>query len=183
MPSTLKRNDVRFCTSGPRKPAVKRRNCSGVFACANALRAFKHVVAQAEVCVAAPLREAGTRNDLHHHASRIVIVGREGVGPESYLPDFVTIRKTAAAKAIHLKDRTGAARHRLQLLAQFVRVVRQLRDLVFFEGGRQRIATWVGVDSLADHDFFLKAGDAQCDGLVIVAATQRHACFVRREPG
>ena len=103
----------------------------------------QHIVAQAEVGVAAPLREAGPRDDLHHHASRIVIVGREGIGPETDLADFVAVRQAAAAEAVHLEHRAGAAGHRLELRAQFVGVVRQLRDLVFFERRRQRVAAWV----------------------------------------
>ncbi|OFW00586.1 MAG: hypothetical protein A3I61_07840 [Acidobacteria bacterium RIFCSPLOWO2_02_FULL_68_18] len=40
LPSTVKRSEVRLPTMGPRRPTVKRRNCSGVSVRAKAFRAF-----------------------------------------------------------------------------------------------------------------------------------------------
>jgi hypothetical protein len=151
---------------------LKRRNCSGVSARANALRALS-----------TSLRSPMLALPLHSRTLGRVMISI-CVRPASWLSaenelvrkrilaDLLARRQAAAPEAVHLEGGARAAGHLLQHLGELVGIVGQGVDLGLLERRRLRVAAAIveRARGVVDDHFFLQAGDAERHVLVVGAA-------------
>src|SRR5215510_1778080 len=127
-------------------------------------------VAETDVEAAVPVLDPGLGEDVNAHERRFVILGGVSVGPESDLANLIFRRKLAATKSVDSERGAGAGQIAKRLL-ELLGVIGQLRNLLFGQNRRERVARIrAGFSFVAsDRDLVLNAGHVEFD-LDIVGA-------------
>ena len=165
LPSTLKRSDV-LRDERSAQAEVEAAELLGRLRARKRVARVQPSLRSPKLALPLHSRDVRPRDDLDLRPARVVVVGRERVGAEADLADLVARRQPAAAEAVHLEHRAGAAGHRLELRAAARRDRRAAPRSRPPRASSSASCRAVVGGRVADDDFFLEAGDAERDRLV-----------------